>query len=181
VQFAEPIIQFWLHINLLPAWKVAHGILEVLSRYRAECARGGVCVRGIVAVFVWVQRPDHYKDNDACLKLPRNVTRLAVLACGVDVKEHMAAMRQLRMSLQSPCRQPAILALPRRPDLGGSYTSQASDELRRRQRFSFQYRKSLRSLGFRKLLEKADRAVHRAQPAIQAVAQAEQQVCFSLP
>ena len=89
----------------------------------------------------------------------------------------MAAIGQLRLSCQRPCRQPIKLALSRRADL--AVLCRGSDDLRRRSRFSFRYRKSLVSLGFRRLLEKADRAVHRAQPAIQAVAQAEQQVCFT--
>lgn len=88
----------------------------------------------------------------------------------------MAAMGQVRLSCPRPCRQPIQLALPRRADL--AVLCRGSDELRRKSRFSFRYRKGLVSLGFRKLLEKAHRAVHRAQPAIQAVAQAEQQVCF---
>ena len=69
------------------------------------------------------------------------------------------------------------LALPRRVDR--AVLCRGSDDLRRRSRLSFRYRKSLVSLGLRQLLEKADRAVHKAQPAIQAVAQAEQQVCDS--
>ncbi|CAL5219032.1 g791 [Coccomyxa viridis] len=69
------------------------------------------------------------------------------------------------------------LALPRRVDR--AVLCRGSDDLRRRSRFSFRYRKSLVSLGLRKLLEKADRAVHKAQPAIQAVAQAEQQIAFA--
>lgn len=88
----------------------------------------------------------------------------------------MSAMGALRLSRQRPCRQPISLAIPRRADR--AVLCRGADDLRRKPRFSFRYRKSLVSLGFRKLLEKADRAVHRAQPAIQAVAQAEQQVCL---
>jgi len=54
-----------------------------------------------------VQRPDHYKDNDAGLKLPRNVTKLAVLACEVDLTvaygSNGPAPHELAESMQAAC------------------------------------------------------------------------------
>ena len=87
----------------------------------------------------------------------------------------MAPMVQLQASIGRSCRQPGILP-PRRADLVKAVYCRGSNQHNRRKRFNFQYRKGFISLRFRKLLEKADRAVHRAQPAIQAVAQAEEQV-----
>ena len=88
----------------------------------------------------------------------------------------MAPMVQLQANIVRSCRQAGILPLPRRTDLVKAVSCRGSNQHDRRKRFNFQYRKGFISLRFRKLLEKADRAVHRAQPAIQAVAQAEEQV-----
>lgn len=115
--------------------------------------------------------------HDAGLKLYKKVTRTTVLPVCWAQQHSMAPIAQMRADIGRSSGQPAVLILQRRASLRTAVSCRGSNgQQKERQRFDFQYRKSLLSMRFRKLLEKADRVVHRAQPAIQAVAQAEQQV-----
>ena len=87
----------------------------------------------------------------------------------------MAPIGQSRTGMGQRIWQPAVSALPRRAGVCRGVFCKGGHQ-QRRQRLDFQYCKSLISMRFRTLLEKADKAMHRAPLAIQAVAQAEQQV-----
>ena len=87
----------------------------------------------------------------------------------------MAPIGQSRTGVGQRIWQPAVSALPRRAGVCRGVFCKGGHQ-QRRQRLDFKYRKSLISMRFRTLLEKADKAIHRAPLAIQAVAQAEQQV-----